>query len=103
MRKKLCDRCTGSCDTPDVHCTIRLHMSHSTLSELIKLLEFSKRHLNLLVKFELEDEDYALDYFNCANHWYEHLLKVLSEYHDTRNHSKNGRKFVVERITSHYL
>lgn len=98
MRKKLCDRCTGACDTPDVHCSIRLHMSHCTLSELISLLEYSKRHLNLMVQLNLRDDDFALDYLNCANLWYEHLSKILLDYDNTRSHAKNGRKVIVDRI-----
>lgn len=98
MRKKLCDRCSGTCDTPDIHCSIRLHMSHLTLSELIQMLDYSKRHLKLMVDLNLTDDDIIIDYFNCANHWYEHLSKILIDYDNTRNYAKNGRKVIVDRI-----
>ena len=58
MKKKLCDHCIGTCDTPDSHCSIRLHMSCTTLSELLRLLEFSKRHLNLMIQLKLTDDDF---------------------------------------------
>lgn len=98
MKKKLCDHCIGTCDTPDSHCSIRLHMSCTTLSELLRLLEFSKRHLNLMIQLKLTDDDFISDYFNCANYWYEHLSKILIDYGNTHSRSKNGRKFIVDRI-----
>lgn len=98
MKKKLCNTCTGTCDTPDAHCVVRLHMSYVTLSELLMLLDFSKRHLNLMVKLDCSVDGNEIDYLNCANHWYEHLSRVLIDYYNTRNRAKSGRKFIVERI-----
>ena len=98
MKKKLCDSCSGTCDTPDAHCSVRLHMSYVTLAELIMLLDFSKRHLNLMVKLDYSVGGNEIDYLNCANHWHEHLSKVLLNYENTRNRAKSGRKFVVDRI-----
>ena len=96
MKKNQCNFCNGTCDKPDIHCDLRLHMSYITLSELIMLLEYSVKYIKAFSDFEIDDCD--ADMLNCANHWLEHLRHLLLRYENCRSRSSNGRKFIVDRI-----
>lgn len=73
-------------------------MGYTTISELVLILNYSIKHLNMLINLDISYDGHEIDYLNAAKHWSEHLLHLLKDYENTRNFAKNGRKFIVSRI-----